>query len=162
MEKLKVVSYKDVEDRVGMPQEFWDRIRGLPAAEHLEAVRQEIESKRNREFEAVLRGKPLEEQMEYFRMVNQSCYSSTAYGEITKSNMDRFGCALKDYKGLLGLIVEDGVIIGVCIDAFACYHPLGKPAFPYQEICTYYASDNNGSGSKDLEEYVWLCPVMPE
>lgn len=60
------------------------------------------------------------------------------------------------------LIVEDGVIIGVCIDAFGCYNSLGKPAFPYHDVCTYYASDNNGSGCNEREDYAQLCLVMPE
>ncbi|MBQ8893082.1 MAG: hypothetical protein IJ043_01590 [Clostridia bacterium] len=162
MEGIKIVRYKDIEDQVGMTRAFWESISGLSAEEKKEAIRLEVEAKMNKEFLASLKGKTLEEQMESYRIVEHTSYSKTAYGEITKSNMHDFGYALKDYKGLNALIVEDGVIIGVCIDAFACYNALGKPAFPYQNICTYYASDNNGSGSNDREDYVHLCLVMPE
>jgi len=162
MEGIKTVSYKEIEDRIGMPSAFWDSVRGLSLEEKMSAIRLEVESKFNKEFLASLKGKTLEEQMESFRIVEHTSYSKTAYGEITKTNMHHFGYALKDYKGLNALIVEDGVIIGVCIDAFACYDPLGKPAFPYQDICTYYASDNNGSGSNDREDYAHLCLVMPD
>ena len=162
MEGIKVVSYKDIEDQVGMPRAFWESIGELSAEEIKVAIRLEVEAKLNKEFLASLKGKTLEEQMDSYRIVERTSYSKTAYGEITKSNMHDFGYALKDYKGLNALIVEDGVIIGVCIDAFACYNTLGKPAFPYQNICTYYASDNNGSGDNDRADYVHLCLVMPD
>lgn len=162
MEGMKIVSFRDIEDRIGMTQAFWDSVRGLSLEEKMAAIRLELKAKMNNEFLESLKEKTLEEQMECFRIVEHTSFSKTAYGEITKSNMHEFGYALKDYKGLNALIVEDGVIIGVCIDAFACYDPLGRPAFPYQSICTYYASDNNGSGSSDREENVQLCLVMPD
>lgn len=162
MKEIKTVTYKEIEDGIGMPDAFWYRVRGKSLEEKMAAMRQELESSWNKDFLAALKGKSLEEQMEYYRIVEHKYYSRTAYGEITKSNMHEFGYALKDYKGLNALIVEDGVIIGVCMDAFACYDALGRPAFPYQSICTYYASDNNGSGSKDRGDYAHLCLVMPE
>ena len=162
MNEIKIVSYKDIEDRIGMPTEFWERTSGLNADERNAAMRKEKESKWNKNFLAAMKGKTLEEQMDYYRIVEHAHHSKTAYGQITKTNMHEFGYALKDYKGLNALIVEDDVIIGVCMDAFACFDTLGRPAFPYDNICTYYASDNNGSGSNDREDYAHLCIVMPE
>ncbi len=162
MTEIRTVTYKDIEDNIGMPAEFWESIRNLTAGERKDALYREVMSGLNKEFLGSLKGKTLEDQMDYYRIVETHYHSRTAYGEITKSNMHNFGCALKDYKGLNALIVEDGVIIGVCIDAFACYTSLGKPAFPYRNICTYYASDDNGSGSNDREDYAHLALVMPE
>lgn len=162
MKDMKIVTYKEIEDKIGMSTEFWNKTRGMSDEERKTLLRQELEAEWNKDFLAALKGKTLEEQMEYFRIVETEYRSSTAYGEITKSNAYEFGYALKDYKGLIALIVEDGVIIGVCMSAFACYDPLGRPAFPYQNICTYYASDNEGSGYNDREDYAHLCLVMPE
>lgn len=162
MKEIKIVSYKDVEEEIGMPIQFWERTSDLSAEEKKAAKRRELEEGWNKDFLAALKGKSLEEQMEYYRIVKCKSYSKTAYGEITKSNMHKVGYALKDYKGLNALIVEDDVIIGVCIDGFACHHALGTVAFPYQNICTYYASDNNGAGYNDREDYAHLCLVMPE
>lgn len=161
MEEIKIVSYKDIEDQIGMTIAFWESISGLNAEDKKVAIRLEVEAKLNKEFLAELKGKTLEEQMESYRIVEHRSYSKTTYSEINKLDVHDFGYALKDYEGLNALIVEDGVIIGVCIDAFNCHNALGKPAFPYQDICTYYASDNNGSGSNDREDYVQLCLVMP-
>lgn len=162
MKQIKIVSYNDIENEIRMPIEFWDSICRLSDEEQKTAIRREVESYLNKDFLAALKGKSLEEQMEYYRIVESKYYSKTAYGEITKSNMSEYGYALKDYKGLKALIVEDDVIIGVCIDGFGCYNLIGKVAFPYRDVCTYYASDNDGAGSSDCADYAHLCLVMPD
>ena len=99
--------------------------------------------------------------MGYYRIVEECCYSRTAYGEVTNENKTRFGSALEDYPELAALIVDEGILIGVCIYTAFKKYDYGTPMFPYVNLCTYYASDNNGSGSKDREDYAHLCCVMP-
>lgn len=160
MEELRIVTFEEVFESLGMPGDFWRSVSGLSKEEQIKAARKALTWPEG--FLEKLNGKPLEEQMEYYRVVTTSCYSRTAYGEITSSNQHEFGYALKDYPGLNALIVEDGVLIGVCINAFARSKWWGAPAYPYQDICTYYASDNEGSGYKEREDYAHLCCVKLE
>lgn len=162
MRKIKTVSYEEIEKEIGMPMEFWERTSSLTPDEQKSLIRQELESSWNTEFLSIMKKKSLEEQMNYFRIETESHYTKTGYGKNTKSNVSHSDYSLKDYEGLNALIVEDGAIIGVCIDAFGGHNSLGKPAFPNHNVCTYYASDDNGSGSSEREEYAQLCLVMPE
>ena len=109
-----------------------------------------------------MKGKSLEEQMEFYRIVKTEFRSKTAYGEITKENKSEFGYSLDEYSGLKALIVEDDILIGVRINSAFDRLGVGSVAFPYENICTYYDSENNGSGYNDTEEYAHLCCVMPE
>lgn len=158
MKEYKIFTFEEMFEHLGMPSEFWRRTRDLSKEECMEEARRELTWPEG--FLEKLKGKPLEEQMKYYRIVSHEYYSRTAYGEITKENSYEFGYAIEEYPGLIGLIVDDGVLIGVCIKAFARSH--GAPAYPYMDICTYYASDNNGSGSNDREDYAHLCCVVPE
>ena len=161
MKEYKTYTFEQIADCVGLSEEAHSRVRarlkeGVPLAE---AVRAELTWPEG--FLEYLKGKTLEEQMACYRIVETSCHSSTAYGEVTKENMHKYGYALQNYPGLCSLVVDDGVLIGVRIES--AWNKLeGTVAFPYQDICTYYASDNNGSGYKDREDYAHLCCVMPE
>lgn len=160
MKEYKIFSFDDIVDVIGLSQEAWERVRSAPREEYKEAIRRELKWPEG--FLDHLKGKPLQEQMEYYRIVEETCHSRTAYGEVTKENKNYFGYALEDYPGLTSLIVEDGVLIGVQIKTAFHRYDWGRPAFPYFNICTYYASDNNGSGSNDREDYAHLCCVMPD
>lgn len=162
MAEYKIFTFEEAADRVGLSEEAHRRVRDrLKEGDSLaDAVRRECSWPEG--FLEQLKGRPLEEQMEYYRIVETECRSRTAYGEITKENCLRFGYALKDYPGLRGLIVEDGVLIGVRIRSAWDHYGDGAAALPYRDICTYYASDNNGSGSNDREDYAHLCCVAPE
>lgn len=161
MEQLKICSFAECPDVIGLTREAWTRVRSFPAEEREAAMHREFTWPEG--FLEHLKGKTLEEQMACYRIVEDHHYSRTAYGEITNENKNRFGYALENYSGLKGLIVDDGVLIGVLIRTYNYFsYPDGMAAFPYQDICTYYASDDNGSGSKDREDYAHLCCVMPE
>lgn len=160
MKEYKIFSFDEIVDQIPLSDEEWNRVRSVPYEERSEAIRREQHWPEG--FLEQFKGKTLEEQMGYYRIVESRCYSSTAYGEITKENKTGFGYALENYPDLTALIVEDGVLIGVCIyTAFKKYN-YGTPMFPYVNLCTYYASDNNGSGYKDREDYAHLCCVIPE
>lgn len=163
MKEFKILSFEEVKDYIWMTRDAWTRVRSAPEEEYLDALRREFTWPEG--FLEKLRTMPLEEQMACYRVVETRTHSRTAYGEITKENAYRYGYALENYSGLKALIVDDGVLIGVCMEADGAdpfRYPFGIAAFPYEEICTYYASDNNGSGSNDREDYAHLCCVMPE
>jgi len=160
MREYKIFSIDDIIGRVGMPEEFWRKTSSLSEEERNKAVRAALTWPDG--FLEKLTGRPLEAQMDFYRIVETEVRSRTAYGEITSENRYEFGCALKDYRGLNALIVEDGVLVGVMIASWSDRYGWGAPAFPYRDICTYYASDDNGSGSKDRIDYAHLCCVMPE
>ena len=159
MKDLKILTFEEVFETLGMSRDFWSRTAAMTTKECMAEARKELHWPEG--FLEMLKGKPLEEQMEYYRVVEETYRSRTAYGEITSTHKHEYGYALKDYPGLNALIVEDGVLIGACIDRFAPRMWWGAPAYPYETICTYYASDNNGSGSNDREDYAHLCCVMP-
>ena len=163
MKEIKIVSLLDVIDHIVLSREFWDRTNGMDEEAKSAAIRQEVYSEKcNMAFLSALKGKTPEEQMEYYCIAKNSVYDKTSYGEITKSNMKKHGCALKDYKGLKALIVDNGVIIGVGIDAFAHDYKYGKPAFPYERIVTYIGIDNDGAGTSECVVTAQLCPVLPD
>ncbi len=150
---MKIERLDDVLDSVRLPREAWKRVDA--ADDRKSAILKELSWPEG--FLESLAGKPLEEQMQAYRIVEDEVHSRTAYGEITKENQNRYGYALDQYSGLLSLIVEDGILLGVRIEAFASLD--GAVAFPYQTVCTYYASDDNGSGSNDREDNAHLCCV---
>ncbi len=160
MKEYKIFTFEEILDEVRLTQEAWARVKSAPEGEYAQAVLREITWPEG--FLEQLKGKELSEQMSYYRIVEEEHYSRTAYGEVTNENKHRFGYALEDYSGLTSLIVNDGILIGVRIKTYTRRYDWGVPAFPYQDICTYYASDDNGSGSKDREDYAHLCCVMPD
>lgn len=57
-----------------------------------------------------------------------------------------------------GLVVKDGLLVGVLIRSY--WRFLGDcVCLPYGQVCTYYASDNEGSGTNDREDYAYLICV---
>ena len=91
--------------------------------------------------EELLKGKTIEEQMKFFAIKQYStshlCFDNT----LTNSS---------DVKGL---IVKDGIIVGVMVNDWACSD---VPCYVNQCVCTWDASDNNGAGYKTREDNVKL------
>lgn len=55
-------------------------------------------------------------------------------------------------------MVKDGLLVGVLIRSY--WRFLGDcVCLPYGQVCTYYASDNEGSGTNDREDYAYLICV---
>lgn len=109
-------------------------------------------------FEEKLEGKELEEQMEYFRITEQRLYARTAYGQIEKEDLYQNSYALEEYHKCKGIVVKDKKIVGVLIESWWEEH---QPVvcLPYKKVCVYYASDNEGSGTNDREDYAYLICV---
>ena len=162
MKEYKIFTFEEIADSVGLTEEAHRRVRERvkAGATWPEAIRAECTWPEG--FLEQLKGKSLEEQMAFYRIVETRCHSRTAYGEVTKENKHEFGYALEAYSGLTALVMDDGVLIGVRIKSAWDRYGYGAVALPYQDICTYYASDNNGSGYNDREDYAHLCCVVPE
>ena len=104
-------------------------------------------------FEELLKGHTIEEQMEYFRTTCYTKYSVTDWKERSF-----VGYALKIYKDrdVTGVIVKDGIIVGIMI-----YNDNRRevPCLAEENVCTYYASDNDGAGYKERIDYTYLICV---
>lgn len=105
------------------------------------------------ELLALLQGKTHEEQSAYFRTSPTRTVSKTNWGsqQVVGSL-----CPLWRDSDVLGLIVDGDIVVGVmmknCIG--------GKtPCFLDACVCTYFASDNNGAGYTEREDYTYLTAV---
>ena len=109
-------------------------------------------------FRQRLTGKSIEEQMKMFAFVENTELSRSSYGDTDKSWIYRRASRLTSISEFCGLIVEDGIIEGVLVKTLWRETPMG----PYDTITTYYASDDDGSGSNDREDTVTLICLPPE
>ncbi|MCD7752885.1 MAG: hypothetical protein LUI10_14325 [Lachnospiraceae bacterium] len=100
----------------------------------------------------ILSGKTIEQQMEFYYVTESYSLYSTAYGEITGENLRESSVKLCEYEGVLRLLLKGDILIGAKIKAWWGDGIL----LPDECVCTYYASDNEGSGTKDREDYAYL------
>lgn len=100
-----------------------------------------------------LSGKTVERQMEYFYVTESRRLYETAYGEITKEMLQERAHKLCDYDGVKTLLVKDGILVGAKIRAW--WNDEGS-LYRKNPVCTYYACDNEGSGTKEREDYAHL------
>lgn len=101
------------------------------------------------EMRQILLGKTIEQQMEYYYVTESHRFYNTAYGEITRENLHRYADKLCDYDGVRALLIKDGILVGAKIDAM--WGGEGT-LFRKKPVCTYYACDNEGSGTKERED----------
>ncbi len=106
-------------------------------------------------FAEKLAGKTPEEQMEYYRITENCTYARTAYGEPLSERAFDSLCRLDEFKLCTALIVKEGLVVGVMIRDWY-YADCEHSCLPYESVCTYSASDNEGSGTKEREDYAWL------
>lgn len=103
-------------------------------------------------FEKMLHGKTLEEQMDCFYIVKSSSYQTFSYGDLDKDKQLRKAIRLQDYPRIQKLIVKGRLLVGVRIQGWWA----SSVVLPFKCVCTYYGSDNEGSGTKECEEYAYL------
>lgn len=109
-------------------------------------------------FEKKLEGKEPEEQMKCFRITETSLYARTAYGQTEKEVLCQNSYALEEYSKFKGVVIKDKIIVGVLIEAWGPEHRTAV-CLPDKKICVSYASDNEGSGTKDRTDYACLICV---
>ena len=110
-------------------------------------------------FEEQLAGKTPEEQMAHYRITESRTLASIAYGEVERERVYKASYALDDFDRFRGLVVKDGIVVGVLIKAWSSEKNESVPCLPYGRVCTYYASDNEGSGYNDRIDYAYLICV---
>ncbi len=113
-------------------------------------------------FEEKLKGKTLEEQMKFYRITASSRTADIPYGKLDAETIEESCYSLSEYKAITGLIELDGILVGVRIHSWwdrVMMHEEDTSVLPYQRVCTYYASDNDGSGYKEREDYAYLICV---
>ncbi len=103
-------------------------------------------------FEETLKGLSIEKQMDCYKTSSTSKFSMTGWRERTAQSYS----SLERTPDVKALIVKDGIIVGVmmlndCGREEAC--------MPEDCVCTYYADDNNGAGSKTRIDYTYLVCV---
>lgn len=103
-------------------------------------------------FKERLMGRTIEEQLKMFAVIENTELSRSSYGDVDKQWIYRWARRVTNLSEFRGLIVEDGIIEGILVKTMWREIPMG----PYDTVCTYYASDDNGSGSKDREDTVTL------
>ena len=104
---------------------------------------------------AALRGKSVEEQVEYFRFTYDyrvakiTSYDLPAhgqYGELIKpTDLDIF----------LGAVVDGDIVVGMKLKCTGSE----ETCLVGQSRCYYSASDNNGAGYKTCEKYIHLVSI---
>lgn len=99
----------------------------------------------------LLQNKTVEQQMEHFYITESAKLSRLSYEEVTKGQLTERATKLSDYN-IIKLIMKNGIIVGVIVNGYWGIEPL----YVGESVCTYYASDNNGSGSNDREDNIYL------
>lgn len=106
-------------------------------------------------FEELLQNRTIEEQMAYYRTTCVSTYAMTDWKERTYRG---WAIPLERDRDVTALIVRDGILVGVMM---LNDDNIEVPCLAEEQVCTYYASDNNGAGYKERIEYTYLI-CIPE
>lgn len=93
--------------------------------------------------------------MENFYLTESIKLAKTAYGDITKEQLRQKAIKLSEYDGVVKLILKGDILIGAVIKGYFG----NKKLLPGQSVCTYYASDNEGSGCNEREDYAYLMYI---
>ena len=104
-------------------------------------------------FAEKLKGLSLDEQMACYRTTEYTSFAMTDWNERTMASGYR---KLENTQEVRALIVRDGMLVGVMMR-----NDNGRevPCLPEERICTYFACDNNGAGSKSRIDYTYLVCV---
>ena len=100
----------------------------------------------------ILKGKTIEKQMDYYFVTKSVRLYESSYGEITKEKLNEKAVHLSEYEGVIKLLLKSDILVGAVVKG---YFKDGNLLLD-RCVCTYYASDNEGSGTKDREDYVYL------
>ena len=104
-------------------------------------------------FEETLEGLSVEQQLDRFRTSERSTLGHTGWRERT---VESGGVKIGKDSDVRAVVVKDGKIVGLMIN-----NDCGRDVFcgPEERVCTYYADDNNGAGSKTRIDYIYFWCV---
>ena len=100
-----------------------------------------------------LKKETVSKQIGHYQISELTILSSSSYGDVVDEKRNERLISLSEYPNLKRIVLYNNVIVGAIVtDAF------NKDAFLSVDntILTYYASDNEGAGSKDCEVSVRL------
>ena len=107
-------------------------------------------------FREKLAGKSLEEQMELFRITTSDALANTAYEEITEQILADTACRLEEISAFEGLVVHDGLIVGVLLRGFG---DVLQACPPYGGVYTIVGYHEDGTRAKENDECAYLICV---
>jgi len=103
-----------------------------------------------------LAGLPVDEQLRYFRTTEWISVSKTGWGTGTSEGKCVNIC---DDSSVTAVIIDRDTVVGIMIKS---YYGETKPCFIGKGVCTYSASDNNGAGYTEREDYTYLAAISEE
>ena len=99
-------------------------------------------------IKAALCGKSLWEQFDYFTLSDHSDTVTYSYGDKDSESASSNESSLFPTSDVEELILKDGIIVGVSVKS--CVILAG------QTVCTYSATEEDGTGSRSVDEYFTL------
>ncbi len=98
-----------------------------------------------------LKGKSLDEQIEYFGVLEETSISKYSYGDLDSSKAFELTKSLWESYDVSGIIVDNGVIVALLTDM---WDKSEGPLFYGKSNCTYSVIDEDGTGRDEREDYV--------
>ena len=149
LERVEINSdcYVDNMAFYGSPYDAVMQKKRLVAAEPLEYTEEMGEILEYEMIRAALDGISLESQLDSFRLISTTSNSVSSYGSSNGESLSDRGGPLSD-GSVEKLILRDGVIVGGVVDS--CNLIVGK------EVCTYSASEDDGVGVRERQDYALI------
>ena len=108
------------------------------------------------DFIEKIKALPINEQIKHFRVV-EGCYrGERAYGVSSVTSSYSSASTLEKSPYCQGVIVKDGLVVGILSSSDCCSE---FAAYPHQPYYVYSTEDNNGAGYKTYDEYMTLICV---
>lgn len=107
-------------------------------------------------FREKLLGKTIEEQLESFRITLSDELAQTPYAEITGEAVTGAACRPEEHAGFEGLVVHEGLIVGVLMRAWG---DTLQACPPYGGVYTSIGYNEDGSRAREKDECAYLICV---
>ena len=107
-------------------------------------------------FVQIISGKPLEKQMEHFRIRIRSTIEKYSYGKLDSERSWEKEYGLDECDDVNGVIVKDGLIAGVMLKTQSGDN---RACLPEQSVTIYYADEDDGPGGSSRNDVAKLLCV---
>ncbi len=97
---------------------------------------------------AVLAGKPLEEQLSHLFVSENWTEEDSSYGVVESERVRERDKSLSEVSNIEALLLWEGVIVGLRLK--------GERLLIGKTVCTYFAVDEDGTGSRSVSDYATL------